>query len=520
MALISAIPAAILLGDESAQSTAEADRIRRLALLASEPPAGDGSRFVDPMDLALWQAVGHTAAEAEQRFSFDSTRRLASGLTHASGSVEVGVKGAPESVLDRAAGWRSGGQIDELSGGVREKLLEAAGDLAAQGGRVLAVGSRSLSGMPAASRDEIEKELVFEGLLVFSDRLRPEVPGAVRELRAAGVNITVITGDQAATAAAIAREAGLEGLVFTAAEADSWSDEDLAAKAAKGAVFARARPEDKLRIVRATQAAGEVVAVTGDGVNDAPALEAAAIGVAMGRVGSDVAREAADLVLTDDNFATLALATGEGRRLYENLRKAVRYYLAVKLALITVTLVAAVSGVPLPFAPVQIVILELFMDLGASIAFVNQAAEADEMRRPPRDPRARFLDRSMLAGIISGGLTLAVVSGGAFLIGLPILGLDGARTLALVSWLVGHAMLGIVMGWERRPVSLADLFANQAMLGWVGAALAFALSLVLLPAVGGLLHAGRVPIQIAALAIAGAVLVPLWLEVAKRRDAA
>ena len=517
MSLASVVSASeVLGGGDGDKRSPQLDLVKRMARLASETPAGDGSRFVDPMDVAVWRAAASDGPEAELRFSFDSSRRLASGLAQIHGAFVLGVKGAPEAVLERAIGWRSDGVVEPLDKATRELVLDKVSGAAAEGGRVLAVASRSLTGTPASDRDQVERDLVFEGLLVFSDPLRPEVPGAVIELKGAGVAITVISGDQAPTAVAIAREAGLVGSVFTGAEIDGWSDDALAARAAEGSIFARVRPEDKLRIVRAAQLAGEVVAVTGDGVNDAPALKAAAIGVAMGKGGSDVAKEAADLVLTDDNFATLARATAEGRRLYENLRKAVRYYLAIKLALITVTLVAAVNGSPLPFAPVQIVILELFMDLGASIAFVHQAAESDEMKRPPRDPKARFLDRSMLTGIVSGGLTLAVISGGAFLVSLPMLGVDSARTLALVSWMVGHAVLGIVMGWERRPVALKDLIANQAMLGWAGAAAAFALAILLLPGLAGVLHAGPVNPLPALIALSASLVVPLWLEAAKR----
>jgi Ca2+-transporting ATPase len=357
---------------------------------------------------------------------------------------------------------------------------------------------------------------VFEGLLAFSDPLRPEVAAAVRELQRAGVAVTMVTGDQPATAAAVAHAAGLGGPTFIAAQTKSWSDAELAAHAVRGCIVARARPEDKLRIVQAAAGAGAVVAVTGDGINDAPALEAAAIGVAMGRGGSDVAREAADLILADDNFATLARATAEGRRLYENLRKAVRYYLAVKLALIAVTFAMAVTARPLPFSPVQIVVLELFMDLGASIAFVNLPPEGDEMRRRPRDPNARILDRRMLAGITGGGLTLAVVVGVSFLLGLATVGVAGARTLALICWLVGHAALGVTMGWERRPIVPRDVLANPAMLAWASAAVVFAAALVAWPALEALLHAGPVPVWAGVLAMVVGLAAPLWLEGFKR----
>ena len=498
-------------------SSQQVERVRQLARLASEPPAAAGSRQADPIDAAVWHATEPRWPEPSVRFGFDSARRMASGLARLGDNLVLGVKGAPEAVLVRTHWWRAAdGEAEPMGSDLRSHVVAAASDLTAGGARVLAVASRTFPGTPEGGPSHLERSLVFEGLLAFSDPLRPEVPRAVRELLSAGVAVTMVTGDQPATAAAVARSAGLGGPTFIAAQTKAWSDAELAAHAARGCVVARARPEDKLRIVRAAAAAGEVVAVTGDGVNDAPALEAAAIGVAMGRTGSDVAREAADLVLTDDNFATLAAATAEGRRLYENLRKAVRYYLAVKLALIAVTFVMAVTGRPLPFNPLQIVILELFVDLGASIAFVSQAAEADEMRRRPRDPSGRLLDRPMLAWILAGGLTLAALTGLAYGVALGPLGLDGARTVALVCWLVGHAALGIVMGWERRPIVPRDLLTNRGMLVWVGAATAFAIAVLVSSPLQVVLHGGPVPAPAGAAALLAGAVAPFWLEVWKR----
>jgi len=328
--------------------------------------------------------------------------------------------------------------------------------------------------------------------------------------------VTMITGDQPATANSIARSAGLSGPVLIAAQAKVWTDQELAKWVSEGCIVARARPEDKLRIVRAAAGAGEIVAVTGDGVNDAPALEAAAIGVAMGRTGADVAREAADLVLSDDSFATLVRAMGQGRRLYENLRKAIRYYLGVKLALVAVSLLIAAIGLPLPFLPLHIMIIELLIGLGAAIAFVNQAPEGDEMNRPPRNPRAPFFDRRMVTGILTGGLTLAGLAGGAFLLGYPWLGLPGARCLALITWLIGHVALGVAMGWERRRVTIADLRANPALVLWGATAAGLVVLLVAIPPVQALLQVGPVPPRAAAVAVLAGAILPFWLEIPKR----
>ena len=171
-------------------------------------------------------------------------------------------------------------------------------------------------------------------------------------------------------------------------------------------VFARVTPEDKLRLVHLLKENGEIVAVTGDGINDAPALKEAHIGVAMGIRGTDVAKETADMILTDDNFATIETAVKEGRKLYSNLRKGVRYYLACKVALVSIFLVPIILGIPLPFAPIQIIVLELFMDLAASATFVAEPAEAGIMNKPPNDPKEKFLNKKMLTSLALGSLSL------------------------------------------------------------------------------------------------------------------
>jgi P-type Ca2+ transporter type 2C len=489
-------------------------RVMHFAQLASEPT--EESWLADPTDVAVWRSASWDWPDPIARFSFDSSRRLASGLTQLDGHFLVGVKGAPEAVLVRSASWYSAQGVEFLDSEQKSRVLTSARQLAAGGARVLAVASRSLVKTPSGGPSRLEEQLTFEGLMAFDDPLRPEVPGAVRELQRAGVRVTMITGDQPATANSIARSAGLSGPVLIAAQAKVWTDQELAKWVSEGCIVARARPEDKLRIVRAAAGAGEIVAVTGDGVNDAPALEAAAIGVAMGRTGADVAREAADLVLSDDSFATLVRAMGQGRRLYENLRKAIRYYLGVKLALVAVSLLIAAIGLPLPFLPLHIMIIELLIGLGAAIAFVNQAPEGDEMNRPPRNPRAPFFDRRLVTGILTGGLTLAGLAGGAFLLGYPWLGLPGARCLALITWLIGHVALGVAMGWERRRVTIADLRANPALVLWGATAAGLVVLLVAIPPVQALLQVGPVPPRAAAVAVLAGAILPFWLEIPKR----
>ena len=256
-------------------------------------------------------------------------------------------------------------------------------------------------------------ELTLVGLAAFRDPLRAGVRDAVAELAHAGVRTIVVSGDHPATVAAAAREAGVVGpeVLHGGAALDALDDDELAERLRGQAVIARATPEDKLRLVRVLQERGEVVAVTGDGVNDAPALAAANVGIAMGARGTDLAREASDLVLVDDAYPTIVGAVAGGRGLASQLRRAVAFYLGAKIALVAVIAVPLALGLPAPFHPVHIVILELFMDVGASVAFVSEPPAPGAMDNPPRDPARRFLDGTQLwaIGLTAVALTAAVL---------------------------------------------------------------------------------------------------------------
>lgn len=481
------------------------------AAIASERDSAGGS-FIDPMDSAIYAASAPTP-NATKIYPFDPAARLASGYVDENGAVLAAVKGAPETILSRCTSWRLNGAIQPLSTAIHDQLLRS---VATQGssGRVIAIASRALSA-PPRDRQQIERDLVFDGIVILVDPIRPEVPDAIRALRGAGVNISIVTGDQATTARAVATEIGLpESVVMTGAELREMNTAALVRHAAAGLIVARATPADKLLLVQALSASDEVVMVTGDGANDGPALKAAAVGVAMGRVGSDVARESADVVLTNDSFATLARAVRDGRGLYDNFRKAIRFYLAIKIALVLVTAVAAVSRLPLPFTPVQIVLLELFMDLGAALAFIRLPTDPDVMGRPPRKPDAPFFDRSMLTWMGSGALVLATLVFTAFLYGLHISGETAARTYAIVAWLVGHVALGVAMSGSLK------LRQNVPLLGWMAGSLTFAGLVATVPAVAGSIAASVIRPEnafvVAAIAAAGPLLLLLPTVVSKR----
>ena len=481
----------------------------------------------DPTETALLAAaegVGlrvdsvRAAVRVLEEHPFDDDRKRMSVIIERDGRRMLALKGAPESVLADSVAVRRDGRDEVLDEAGRAALQARADEMAGRGLRVLALAERTLTTDEPVEQTaaEAETKLILVGLVGLEDPPRAEAREAVRSLKAAGVRVLMLTGDHPTTAAAIAERVGIDGgQAIRGRELDGQSDDALADLAMTTPVFARITPEHKLRVVRALQARGEIVAVTGDGVNDAPALREAAIGVAMGRNGTDVAREAADVVLADDNLATITEAVRTGRTLYANLRKAVRFYLAVKVGLVGVSLAAVLLRLPVPFEPVQIILMELFMDIGASIAFVMEPPEDDVMARPPRNPRLPFMDRSMQFGILAGGLSL----GAAVLI--PYLvawtqGLDRgqAQTAAFVAWMIGNVVLAGHMRAERTSI-VRTLLSNRGYVIWAAAAILTVVVGLGLPLLQERLHLEPLPVSVWLVAIAAALVLPSWWELWK-----
>jgi Ca2+-transporting ATPase len=268
--------------------------------------------------------------------------------------------------------------------------------------------------------------------------------------------------------------------VVTGAELEKMDDTQLKEALKSISLYARTNPEQKLKIVRALQEMDEIVAVTGDGINDAPALKTADIGVAMGETGTEVARETAGMVLTDDSFTSVAAGVREGRKIFDNLTKGVTYYLSVKVALIVSFVVPLALGIELPFAPIQIILLELFMDLAASATFVAEPMEPTAMSIRPRGRKAKFVDRAMISNIAAGAASLAT----AVLINYLVTWYSNselaspdrkvlAQTMAFATWMIGHIFLAMTMRSERTPIWKQGIFSNKVMLAWAVAAIAF-----------------------------------------------
>ena len=316
------------------------------------------------------------------------------------GSI-IAAKGAPEAVAS----------LCRLSPAALQQVIAHASQLAADGLRVLGVARCRWSHAELPDQ-QTDLPFAFVGLVGLADPIRPDVPSAVAECTRAGIRVVMMTGDYPGTAQSIAQQIGLihDGSVLTGPELASMSDAELAARARNTRIFARVVPEQKLRLVNTFRQMGEIVAMTGDGVNDAPALKAAQIGIAMGARGTDVAREAADLVLMDDSFSSIVAAIALGRRIFENLRKAMSFIFAVHVPIAGIALIPVLGPWPLILMPVHIVFLELLIDPACSIAFEAEPAEPGLMSRPPRDPQDPLLSRTrMILSALQGASVLAAV---------------------------------------------------------------------------------------------------------------
>lgn len=468
-------------------------RLLEIGVLCNDAIEKDNDFIGDPIDTAIMRAAisdGMTPQSIQRsidvitEFSFDTDRKRMSILYQKDGKFRVAVKGAPESLLSQCESALTEKGVQPLTNSRKEQILEQVDAMAAQGLRVIALAERS-GPDSLLSLDEMETNLTFVGLISFADPPRPEVRDAINQCEHAGIRTIMVTGDHPTTAKMIAKQIGLDGNadVITGKELEVLSDIELQETVKRTSIFARTTPEHKLRIVQALQKNGERVAVTGDGINDAPALAAADIGVAMGETGTDAAREAGDIVLADDNFTTIVGAVREGRLIYENLKKGVRYYLACKVALILITLLPTLLLVPVPFAPVQIILMELFMDLMAAASFVSEKAEADLLEQRPRDPQAKFMDKAMVNGILSSAVGLFVAIASIYLYTWygshdQVL----SQTVAFYAWLIGHVFLAFNMRSERQPIFQLGLGSNRLMLAWAGGIVVFLLAASFIPA--------------------------------------
>jgi Ca2+-transporting ATPase len=351
-------------------------------------------------------------------FPFDSERKLMSVVVEQAGTQYVMAKGAPDVLLNRCNQIYYEGKVIPLTAQVKQKVLQANEQMASQALRNLAMAYKEVpSGESIGSEQAAERRLVFAGLTGMIDPPRDEVKEAILKCKHAGIKTVMITGDHQTTAEAIARQLGMipaEGLVVNGSELQQMSEQELAEKVEQIYVYARVSPEHKLKIVKAMQANGHVVAMTGDGVNDAPAIKAADIGIAMGITGTDVSKEASALVLSDDNFATIVAAIEEGRGIYDNIRKFIRYLLASNVGEILTMFFAMMMGLPLPLVPIMILWVNLVTDGLPAMALGVDPSEGELMKQKPRNSRENIFARGLGWKIISRGVLIGLCTLGTF----------------------------------------------------------------------------------------------------------
>ncbi len=479
-------------------------------VLASEPQP------FDPMEQAFHALEQRQPRGAEHRRDWRLARRYGLrpellAMSHAwhrgQGLPIVSAKGAPEAIA----------RLCRLDGAALRAVQQAADEMAGAGMRVLGVASAEQAGELPASHQDIG--FAFVGLVGLADPLRASVPQAMQECRGAGIRVVMITGDYPATARVIARSAGLDvaGDVVTGAQITAMSEAELAQVVRRCNVFARILPEQKLAIVRALKAQGEVVAMTGDGVNDAPSLRAAHIGIAMGGRGTDVAREAASIVLLDDDFGSIVAAVRHGRRIYDNLRKAMEYLLAVHVPIAGMSLLPVLLGTPMIFTPLHIAFIELIIDPVSSLVFEAEPEERDLMRRRPRDPSAKLFSATTIGWSVCQGAAVLLLVAGIYLAALR-LGLPEADVRALVFSAVVITNFGLIFVNRSFASSVSEALGRRNVALWiVMAATASLLAITIyVPAVRHLFRFGVLHVDDLAVAMASGAATLLILELSKR----
>jgi len=397
------------------------------------------------------------------------------------------IKGAPDIVLDLCRFVLQDGLDSPLTEEKRRKALEANRDMAGKALRVLAVAYRPLDAVPESpSPDSIEKDLTFIGLLGMIDPPRPEVAEAVKVANGAGLKTIMVTGDYRETAEAVAREIGLRtpgGLVLTGAELDAMSDERLAAETDELEVCCRVSPVHKTRIVDALKERGHIVAMTGDGVNDAPALKRANIGVAMGITGTDVSKEAADMVLTDDNFSSIVSAVEQGRIIYSNIRKFVYFLLACNVGELFIVFCSMLVGLPIPLRPIHLLWLNLVSDGAPALALGMEKGEPDIMKQRPRPPSEPLVNADMTLGIliVAAVDTIAILL--VFYLGMERYSgrLEAAQTMAFVTLSVSELVRAFTARSEYLSVFKIGVFSNPWMAGATIVSFLLVLAVVYVP---------------------------------------
>ena len=464
------------------------ERLLTSSILCNDSTNADGQEIGDPTETALinlGSKLGREVADVRAQYPrqleipFDSNRKLMSTVHTLQGAQTMIVKGAVDVLLTRMTSIRIGDTVRELTKEDKEKIEAQNLEFSRGGLRVLAFAYKELKGQEALGLED-EQDLVFLGLISMMDPPREESKAAVAECIRAGIKPIMITGDHKITAAAIAKRIGIlkdESEACEGAVIEDMSDEELKSFVEGISVYARVSPEHKIRIVRAWQEKGNIVAMTGDGVNDAPALKQADIGVAMGITGSEVSKDAAAMVLTDDNFATIVKAVENGRNIYQNIKNSIQFLLSGNFGAILAVLYASIAGLPVPFAPVHLLFINLLTDSLPAIALGLEPHSKDVMNEKPRPMNESILTKDYLLSIGTEGLSIGVMTMIAFLIGLNSGGALLASTMAFGTLCTSRLVHGFNCKAKKPMIFTKKFFNNIYLIG------AFLIGLVLITGV-------------------------------------
>lgn len=502
----------------------------RALALCNDVAEMDGRPAGEPTELALFAAaqgagldkvVLEHALPRLAAIPFDSERKEMTTLHQSGEGVVAYIKGAPEQVLDQCINVLGDDGTMPLE---PDAVLGDAGQLANGGYRVLALATRVLPGVPENLAPEtVEQELTFLGLVALIDPPRPEASQAVADCQTAGITPVMITGDHPGTAVAIARRLGIadnDNMLLTGIELAELSDEAFARKVESVRVYARVSPDQKLRIVKALQLNGEFVAMTGDGVNDAPALKRAGIGVAMGQKGTDVAREAADMVLLDDDFATIVRAVRAGRRIFDNIRKFIKYTMSSNSGEIWTLFLAPFLGLPIPLLPIHILWINLVTDGLPGLAFTAEPAEPGLMRRAPRPPDESIFAHGMWQHIVWVGLFVGGISI-ASLAWAVARGVEHWQTVVFTVLTVSQLFHSLAVRSETASLFTIGLFSNLPMLGAIILTVGLQMAVIYVPALNPVFHTRPLPMLDLVVCLLLSSLVLFAVEIEKwlaRRD--
>ncbi len=426
----------------------------------------EGALLTAGMKLGLERNAVESSLPRAHEFPFDSERKQMTVVRKTpGGQLQAMVKGAPDILLERCTHILTEDGVLPISERDRQLVTEAIADMTQGALRVLAAAYRDVSEdeIKDAEADSIEREMVFAGLAGMYDPPRVEVKDAVARCRNAGIRVVMITGDHPRTAMAVAIALGIASgsdVALTGPNLDQLSDEELQHKVTRVAVYARVSAEHKLRIVRAWRAQGAVIAMTGDGVNDAPAIKGADIGIAMGKTGTEVTKEASDMVITDDNFASIAAAVEEGRGVYDNIKKTLQYLLGGNFGELLLMTVSVTAGLPIPLLPIHLLWINLVTDGLPALALATDPIDRDVMKRPPRRRDERFTDRAFLTTMILTGILTAGVSLFVYLYALRYETLEMARTQAFAALIYAEILRSFGCRSEKKPIWKIGLFSN------------------------------------------------------------